>query len=391
MNYFTKIRRISPFLRNISYLKTEPISKIWGNDSIKIINKTDFKKKFVILGLLGGGILLGGSNLLCKVKREQNSIEDRIYSIQFAANKPNEDTLSTYQIKKEDKNYGYYASVFDGHGGWQLSEYVKKNLHLFFQEELDITKEIPIALENAYNKAEKTFLDAARLCYSFGFANSAYVGACALTAIVQDNKIYTACAGDCKSFIFKKEGNEYKAIKSNKPFNANKKSEQKRLKNIFKDEDDVINCVKEKACYVKGALMATRTIGDFRLKYSEFNIREHGSEYGFRRPINKFTGPYVNPKPDIKSFEINENDHFMILGTDGLWDEISLAEVCKIVQEFSDKPESIPHKLLDKAIGNAAEKAKIPKEILMNIEFPGDRRQIHDDIAIIVLDLRDQI
>ena len=234
-------------------------------------------------------------------------------------------------------------------------------------------------------------MEVARVGFKFGFPKAAYVGACALSAVVQGSNIYTASAGDCKSYIFRLENDEIKATKSNKIFNANKKSEQKRLKKLFPDEEDVVDCVRERSCYVKGALMATRTIGDFRLKFSEFNSKPYGSEYGFRKSMMKFTGPYVTSKPDIKKFEIKENDKFLIMGTDGLWDEISISDICKIVKENSEKPESIPRKLLDKVLSNAADKVKIPKELIAGTDFQGDRRQINDDITIVVIDLKNQL
>jgi hypothetical protein len=44
----------------------------------------------------------------------------------------------------------------------------------------------------------------------------------------------------------------------------------------FKGEKDVFICKNNdpKACYVKGGLMPSRSIGDFRLKYKEFNFHQ---------------------------------------------------------------------------------------------------------------------
>ncbi len=36
-----------------------------------------------------------------------------------------------------------------------------------------------------------------------------------------------------------------------------------------------------------------------------------------------FTGPYITHKPDIKIFELNDNDKYLILASDGLWDELN--------------------------------------------------------------------
>lgn len=59
------------------------------------------------------------------------------------------------------------------------------------------------------------------------------------------------------------------------------------------------------------------------LKYKEFNEFEHmpkDSEHP--KPVNNFTGAYITHKPEIQVFELDKNDKFVILATDGLWDEL---------------------------------------------------------------------
>jgi pyruvate dehydrogenase phosphatase len=86
-----------------------------------------------------------------------------------------------------------------------------------------------------------------------------------------------------------------------KTFNANKKYEQERLTKQFKNEKDAFICKRgdPKACYVKGGLMPTRSLGDFRLKIRDFNFHNFEAELGYRRPIPQYTGPYISAEPDI--------------------------------------------------------------------------------------------
>jgi serine/threonine protein phosphatase PrpC len=35
---------------------------------------------------------------------------------------------------------GYYSAVFDGHGGWQVSELAMKKMHLYIDEEIKKSK-----------------------------------------------------------------------------------------------------------------------------------------------------------------------------------------------------------------------------------------------------------
>ena len=61
---------------------------------------------------------------------------------------------------------------------------------------------------------------------------------------------------------------------------------------------------------MKGRLQPTYSFGDFYLKYKEFNLTG----------IRQFTGPYVEHRPEITTFNIAANDKYLVLATDGLWD-----------------------------------------------------------------------
>jgi len=47
--------------------------------------------------------------------------------------------------------------------------------------------------------------------------------------------------------------------------------------------------------------------------------------------IKNFNGPYITHKPDIKTFELQKNDRFLILGSDGLWDEVHRDEIKSLI------------------------------------------------------------
>ena len=168
-----------------------------------------------------------------------------------------------------------------------------------------------------------------------GYPKVAYVGSCALVAIVKDNKLYVANAGDSKAVLLrKKEDGSYEYSKVSKTFNANKQYEQKRLREQFKGDEDIVKCKRndDKACYVKGNLMPTRAIGDLRLKHAEFNFHNHPPELGYRNPIPKHNGPYITHEPDIQVIDLSKNDSYLVIASDGLWDEISRKKSADIVK-----------------------------------------------------------
>ena len=87
--------------------------------------------------------------------------------------------------------------------------------------------------------------------------------------------------------------------------------------------------------------MPTRAFGDFRLKYDDFNSHPWAGSRGYRRPLAKYTGPYITHKPDIQVHTIDPRDQLLILASDGLWDELSVDEVTDVVNAAKDGTEHI--------------------------------------------------
>jgi pyruvate dehydrogenase phosphatase len=153
------------------------------------------------------------------------------------------------------------------------------------------------------------------------------MGSCALIAVVSGNKCFVANAGDCKAVMLSAdESGKMQAKSISTTFSANKKYEQERLKKSFPGEKDIFICKSAKACYVKGGLMPSRAFGDLRLKMKQFNFHNFPPNVDYRRPIPQFTGPYIDHRPEIKTFEITSSDKFLVLASDGLWDEIKRRE-----------------------------------------------------------------
>ena len=111
-----------------------------------------------------------------------------------------------------------------------------KNLHVYIDDEFKKNrkkgdKEIVDSITKAFAKCEQEWINTARIAFHAGYPHAARVGACALVAVVKDNKVYVANAGDSKAMLFRKNGDDFERVKLSKTFNANKKYEQERLRN----------------------------------------------------------------------------------------------------------------------------------------------------------------
>jgi len=95
------------------------------------------------------------------------------------------------------------------------------------------------------------------------------------------------------------------------------------------------------ACYVKNLLQPTRSFGDFRLKHEEFSVSSSSSSPNQRNSTSLFSGPYITHKPDIKVLEVDSDSRYLVMGSDGLWDEVTKDDVARIVAKHPDDKNQI--------------------------------------------------
>jgi hypothetical protein len=106
------------------------------------------------------------------------------------------------------------------------------------------------------------------------------------------------------------------------------------------------------------------------------------SEYGCRKPSpNLVTPPYVTACPVVTTVEINpENDSFLILATDGLWDEISSESAVDLVAKYKNETHTATE-LIQEALSKGDE-----FRLARILGIPdGLSRRYRDDITVNVL------
>jgi len=65
----------------------------------------------------------------------------------------------------------------------------------------------------------------------------------------------------------------------------------------------------------------------------QFNFHNYSEQMGYRLPIPVYSGPYISPKPDIRVRELGPDDRYIILATDGLWDNFPKKQTVELVEE----------------------------------------------------------
>ena len=318
-----------------------------------------------------------------------------VASATYPANDPTEDR---HTIVRNDE--WTVASVFDGHGGFNVSDFASKSLVQMLLNEL--TKgnekkplseiEINKIIDDTFDKVENNYLDTVRSSYHLGFGDVASVGSCALVAMKNNssNKLIVMNLGDCRAVLGSASSSgvkEFITTRLTRDHNAREPLEVLRLLKEHPGEtvDMLVRCKNEHACYVKGRLQLTRSFGDAYLKYHEFNRKSSDHRAMGRRIEEPFTPPYVTHKPDIFHINVNEkSDRFVILASDGLWDFISDDEAVQIVAQCSDRSQAADL-LVECALRRAAKESDQSYEALLQLPSGRQRRSRHDDTTAVIL------
>ncbi|KAF5752207.1 Phosphatase 2C family protein isoform 1 [Tripterygium wilfordii] len=210
------------------------------------------------------------------------------------------------------------------------------------------------------------------------------VGSCVLVAFLHGKDLYTLNLGDSRAVLAtyndgneKSENERLKAIQLTDSHTVDNDAERAQL--LSDHPDDQMTIVSGK---VKGKLKVTRALGVGYLKKEKLN----DALMGILRVRNLISPPYISTHPSLNVHRISESDHFVILGSDGLFDFFSNEDAVRLVHSYILKdPSGDPAKfLLEQVVERAADSAGFSREEMMNIPA-GRRRKYHDDVTVIVV------
>jgi pyruvate dehydrogenase phosphatase len=171
------------------------------------------------------------------------------------------------------------AGVFDGHGGWQVAEFAHSSMmrHLgprLLHQSHDDEKGVTAALVQSFLAIENAYIDSVKASYKLGFGDVGKVGSCVLVVARKEDDLYVANAGDCRAVLgtslpasaLESVDVSYAATRLSRDHNARMPTEALALRENHPNEKDIVICKNAHACYVKGRLQVTRSLGDLYLK-----------------------------------------------------------------------------------------------------------------------------
>lgn len=248
-------------------------------------------------------------------------------------------------------------AVFDGHCGWQMSDLLTRELVPAVRRALNGFSALPSltskefeeiihrALKSAFTglddrlvKTAAATIESADLSFpeKARRLEAAYAGACALLALFDPHTrtLRVASTGDCRAVLGRRiPGNgRWEARELTTDQTGANADEAARIRAAFPDEPGIV------AGGRVWGMQPSRTFGDGMWKWSaqlKKTLRDYYNGLSLpsaTRYKDYKEGPYLTAEPAVTTVEVPENeDSFLILATDGLWDTMSSEDAVNLV------------------------------------------------------------
>jgi serine/threonine protein phosphatase PrpC len=226
-----------------------------------------------------------------------------------------------------------YFAIFDGHGGENCSEYLKNNFLNILIENKNFPYDIKLALTETFEKIEKDFFNKNKGKEKEEIDKS---GSCALVCIMTENKIFIANIGDSRAIMSINNGTKIKQLTvDHKPNNI--KEYERVIKNggkVYIDDfsgEGSVEPDKNQIKYIfnKNEFAKYKTQADIIYRHFPSNLAIMRSIGDFKAKSKDFGGLPNNiiAVPEIYTYDYNHINDFIIMGCDGIFDDLSNEEI----------------------------------------------------------------
>ncbi|XP_052206617.1 probable protein phosphatase 2C 22 isoform X2 [Diospyros lotus] len=174
--------------------------------------------------------------------------------------------------------------VFDGHGGKHAADFACNHLPRFIVEDGDFPMEIERALTSAFLQTDTAFAEACSLDAALAS------GTTALAALVVGSSLIVANAGDCRAVLCRR-GKAIEMSRDHKPCSSEERRRIEASGGYVYDG------------YLNGQLNVARALGDWHME-----------------GLKGSAGGPLSAEPELMSTRLTEEDEFLVIGCDGIWD-----------------------------------------------------------------------
>ncbi|XP_043699342.1 probable protein phosphatase 2C 57 isoform X1 [Telopea speciosissima] len=177
-----------------------------------------------------------------------------------------------------------FYGIFDGHGGKHAADFACNHLPRFIIEDEDFPREIERAVASAFLQTDTALEDACSVDTALAS------GTTALAALVVGRSLVVANAGDCRAVVSRR-GKAIEMSRDHKPVCMKEKMRIEASGGYVYDG------------YLNGQLNVARALGDWHME--GMKSREGGP---------------LSAEPELMNMNLTEEDEFLIMGCDGIWD-----------------------------------------------------------------------
>ena len=267
-----------------------------------------------------------------KACQSPNKINKKIYKIESLSQvgysgpgilKYNQDNFFIYKNLNDESNV-LFIGVCDGHGlvGHDVSKYLITNLPKNLNTALKKTNKYISHKETLYSTLKKVFIDTNKSLCRVPSIDTKFSGSTCVTIILTKNKIISANAGDSRAVMGRHINGKWISIELSHDQKPNNPGEKERILahggriEAYKDENG----------------------GDFgppRVWLKNEDVPGLAMSRSFGDEVAASVGTIS--EPEIEEYEITEEDKFIIIASDGIWEFISSQECVEFIKDYYEK------------------------------------------------------
>ena len=244
----------------------------------------------------------------------------------FDGEKEKDNNQDNYFIQKNfagHKEY-IYMSVCDGHGinGHHVSNFIKTILPTDMSENLK-HRNILTETEKTHELIKETFIIVNDKLVENQNIDSVFSGTTCVSVIYTPEKLICPNIGDSRAVLarYDKNKNKYNAIDLTRDHKPTESDERQR---IIENDGRIQPFIED-----------GEFVGPERIWIKEEDVPGLAMTRSFGDRVAATVG--VISEPEIKELDLNENDKFMIIASDGIWEFISSQECIDIISSYYEK------------------------------------------------------
>lgn len=246
-----------------------------------------------------------------------------------------EDRVHIEHVRSDDglKDYTYVA-VYDGHGGADASEFVRKNLLKNIQKQEGFNAGDEEMLEAIRKGFIETHYAMWKVVDGWPLTASGYTSTAGTTAsvvFIRRGKLFTGHVGDSAIIVGKKQGNEITGTcltVDHKPDNLTEEERINKAGGMVMRKSGVMRVVWTRP--LKGHTGPIRRSTPTESIAFLAVARSLGDLWSYNRDTKQFV---VSPEPDVSVYSLNNTHLCLVLGSDGLTNVLKPQQIAELVNK----------------------------------------------------------